>query len=243
MSGLALVLLLAGCGGGAKKPPVQVRVLEDDPQLPPEYLERPVRYIIGPGDQLRISFLGEEVLNNNMNVTPDGYINVPLLDEPLLAAGLDLSELHDVIVEKLSRLLKNPQIYLNVNDMGSQHVFVLGHVTVPQMASTEPLTLASVISVCGGIKRDGQRKQVIVVRRNPGGDPIVFEVNFMELLKGNSLMPDIPLQRYDIVIVPKSRVANVRDFVQATVGNVIAPPLDAAVDWLILKNNLTVVPD
>jgi len=182
------------------------------------------------------------VLNSDIRVTPDGYISAPLLDERILATGMDLSELTDSIETKLGRYLNNPQIFLNMIDMGSQNVFVLGEVTVPQIATSEPLTLAGVISACGGFRKDGQRHQVLVIRRNPGGDPIVFDVDFMALLKGRSLLPDIPLQRYDIVIVPKSRVANVRDFVQAVVGNVLVSPLDAAVDFVILNENVRVVP-
>ncbi len=57
------------------------------------------------------------------------------------------------------------------------------------------------------------------MRRIPGEEPIVFEVNFLALIEGKSLVPDIPLQRYDIVVVPKSRVAKARDFMMAVFGN------------------------
>jgi len=233
--GAALLASLGACGGG-NGAPVVVRTLQEDPGDLAELLQPPDQYLIGPDDVLHIVFVGDEVLNSDMRVTPDGFVSVPLLDEPIGAAGMSMAQLHDEIVQRLARYLRDPQVYLNLVNMGSQNVFVLGYVTVPQIATSTPLTLAGVISACGGIHKDGQRHQVIVVRHNPGGDPIVFDIDFMQLLEGKSALPDIPLQRFDVVIVPKSRVANVRDFVQATFGNVLATPLNVGVDFIILKN-------
>jgi len=182
-------------------------------------LAAPTRYLAGPGDLYQLIFLGEDVLSNNVRVTPDGYLHVPLLTEPLLASGRTVEELQAEIETGLEQYLVEPQVFLHLLELGSQHVFVLGHVTNPHLATSEPLSLAGVISACGGITKDGQRKQVIVIRRNPGGDPTVFDVNFSKLLEGRSLAPDIPLQRYDIVVVPKSKVANLRDFMMAVFGN------------------------
>ena len=214
---VVLPLLLLGCSSG---PPVEMRRLTDEGHIPGQTVlaENP-RYLIGPGDLLHISFLGEETLSSNLRVTPDGYMSVPVLADPILASGMLIEDLREEIQKNLAQYLINPQVFLHMLELGSQHVFVLGNVRNPQLATAEPLTLVSVIAKCGGITRDGQRHQIIVMRRVPGEEPIVFDVDFMELLRGNSLVPDIPLQRFDIVIVPKSRVASARDFMMAAFGN------------------------
>ncbi len=245
LGGLALLLIFAlgGCSSG-DEPPVVMRTLTEE--LPIVGMSDPIisnpRYLIGPGDVLRINFLGEEQLNANLIITPDGYISVPLLSQPVLASGVMIEDLQGIIQTGLAEFLINPQVFLHMVKLGSQHVFVLGNVMRPHLATSEPLTLAGVIAASGGITRDGQRKQVIVLRRNPDGDPTVFDVNFSELLKGNSMVPDIPLQRYDIVVVPKSRVANARDFMMAVFGNNVVMSrfgIDAIILLQALRDNLS----
>jgi polysaccharide export outer membrane protein len=233
----ALLFALVGCGGS--KPPVTVHTIQEPASVESAGIPVPEpRYLLGPGDVLRATFVGETALDANITVSPDGRVLLPLLDQPILAAGLTLEELQGAVQDSLARYLVDPQIFLHLTELGSQHVFVLGEVKSPQLAKSEPLTLAGAIAACGGLTRDGQKKQVIVVRRVPGKDPVVFDVNFSKLLKGESLLPDLPLQRYDIVIVPKSRVANLRDFVDAAFGNSLVA-LRFGIDAILFENALS----
>lgn len=233
----ALLLALVGCGGS--KPPVTVHTIHEAATLQEEGIAVPEpRYLLGPGDVLRATFVGETALDSNVKVSPDGRVLLPLLDQPILAAGLTLEELQSAIVDSLTRYLVDPQVFVHLVELGSQHVFVLGEVRTPQLAKSEPLTLAGAIAACGGLTPDGQKKQVIVIRRVPGQDPVVFDINFSKLLKGESLLPDIPLQRYDIVVVPKSRVANLRDFVDAAFGNSLVA-LRFGLDAIVFENALS----
>ncbi len=228
--------LLGGCG--SQRPLVQMRTLPETTSAGQDTVRLPQpRYVLGPGDLLRITFLGESALDTNAKVTPDGRLLLPLVDEPLLAAGLTLEQLKMEVESKLAHYLVDPQTFIHLVEMGSQHVFVLGEVRNPMLASAEPLTLAGVLSACGGLTRDGQKKQILVIRRNPGADAQVFEVDFAKLLEGKSVLPDLPLQRYDIVVVPRSRVANVRDFMMAAFGNNMVM-LRFGLDGVLLMNAL-----
>ena len=199
---------------------MQMRTLPETARAGADSLLLPQpRYILGPGDNLRITFLGENALDTNARVTPDGRLLLPLIDEPIVASGLTLDQLKVEVERRLARYMVDPQTFIHLLELGSQHVFVLGEVRNPMLATAEPLTLAGVLAACGGFTRDSQKSQIIVVRRNPGEGAQVFEVDFAKLMEGRSLVPDLPLQRYDIVIVPKSRVANVRDFMMAAFGN------------------------
>lgn len=225
------------CSGGNDLPLV-VRHITDEPVVGgQELLTQPSRYLLGPGDVMRVTYLGENNLDSNIRVNSDGRIMMPLLDTPILASGLAIEQLKQETEKALSHYLVNPQVFLHITEQGSQQVFVLGQVMNPHLATADPLTLVSVISECGGLTKDGQKKQIFVIRRVPDGDPIVFEVDFMKLLKGESLIPDIPLQRYDIVVVPKSRVAKVRDFMMAAFGNNIVGTR-FAIDAILVQDAL-----
>ena len=152
-----LASLFLACGGG-KDVPVKVRTLPQvaDPAAA-GYELPPTRYLIGAGDLLSVKYLGEDVLNTNVRVTPDGYISVPMVDDPFLASGMAMDDLTNQIEEKVAHYIVDPQVYVNLLEMGSQHVFVLGNVTFPHLATSEPLTLAgmyaSVLAVGGYLAR------------------------------------------------------------------------------------------
>jgi len=98
--------------------------------------------------------------------------------------------------------------------LGSAAVFVLGEVRNPQIVESQPLTLSAAISRCGGFTKEGEGDQILVVRKWNQPEPIVIEIDFDRFMKGESLLPDIPLQRYDIVIVPRTRISKVTDFIK-----------------------------
>jgi polysaccharide export outer membrane protein len=234
--GLLCLGLLGACS--QQRPAVQMRTLPATASGAEDAIALPEpRYVLGPGDLLRVTFLGEPAMDTNAKVTPDGRLLLPLIDQPLLASGLTLDQLKVAVEDQLARYLVDPKTFIHLVEMGSQHVFVLGEVRNPMLATAEPLTLAGVLSACGGLTRDGQKKQILVIRRNPGADAQVFEVDFAKLLEGKSILPDLPLQRYDIVVVPKSRVANVRDFMMAAFGNNIVA-LRFGLDGVLLQNAL-----
>ncbi len=235
--GLLLLVNLSACGGNGV--PVEVRqIVEDELDDSAELMETPQTYFIGPGDRLHVSYLGESVLNSNIIVMPDGRMNTPLVKESILASGLTIDQLREEVEIQLSDYLVEPQVFIHPQEIGNQHVFVLGEVRNPHLATAQPLTLAGVISACGGITRDGQKKQILVIRKTADGEHKVFDVNFMKLLKGKSALPNIPLQRYDIVIVPKNRVAHLRDFMMAAFGdNIVA--LRFAIDAILVQDALS----
>lgn len=227
-----------GCSGGSDLP-VEIRELtEESEAVKAQLLERAPLYIVGPGDLFRITYLGENLLDSNIRVNPDGRLMAPLLDDPILAAGLTVEQLKVEIESRLRDYLVDPQIFLHQLELGSQHVFVLGQVRNPHLATAEPLTLAGVISACGGITRDAQKKQILVIRKTPEGNPVVFDVKFNQLLEGRSILPDIPLQRYDVVVVPRSRVAKMRDFMNAAFGNNMVA-LRFGIDATLLQDALS----
>ena len=83
-------------------------------------------YIIGEGDVLSVHVWGEDALNVQSKVRPDGRITVPGLGE-ISAAGSTPAQLQDVLSTQLKKLVKySPIVTISVNEITNSKAFVFG---------------------------------------------------------------------------------------------------------------------
>jgi protein involved in polysaccharide export with SLBB domain len=128
-----------------------------------------------------------------------------------MAAGLTASELTDLLKEKYSAEIVDPNITVLVRTYTNNKVFVDGEVSKPQMLSLDKgsITVSQSIAMAGGLRDTARRNEVRVVRRKADKKPLVIPVNLNQVWNGTNISQDIVLQPYDIVYVPKSSIANV----------------------------------
>ena len=201
-----LVLSLVGCGAAVKAtPPV-------GPQSSPpggagdRVAEQ--EYRISVGDQLDIKFFYNPELNEQVIVRPDGRISLQLIPE-VVANDLTPAALTRQLTERYSKDLKQPQLTVIVRAFGSQRVFVDGEVGKPGMIPILGLmTALQAISQAGGMKETARSSDVIIIRRGAANKPLAFPVNLKKARDGTDLAQDISLAPFDIIYVPRSRVAN-----------------------------------
>jgi protein involved in polysaccharide export with SLBB domain len=74
--------------------------------------------------------------------------------------------------------------------------------------------MLSAIQAAGGFKNSARVDQVILIRRGPDGRPQGRSLDFQEIVGGEHPEGDVVLQAYDVVVVPKSSIANVNVFVE-----------------------------
>ena len=67
---------------------------------------------------------------------------------------------------------------------------------------------------------DARKNEVVVIRQNPAGKPLVTVVNMEEVQRGIDMTNDINLMPYDMVFVPKSPIGEVDDVPAPLVSNV-----------------------
>ena len=196
------------------------------------------KYILGATDSIQLIVRNGPNLSGSHTIRPDGYISVPLLPEPVLASGMTLLELENYLEERVGDYLVIADIFLNLVTLGSQQIFVLGEVRNPQIVKGQPITLASALSECGGLTKEARAGQILVIRHWNQENPVVFEIDFDAFLDGQSIFPDMPLQRYDVVIVPKSRILACDDFINLvfTRGIYGVVPLDVRVNFAKLSS-------
>lgn len=188
--------------------------------------EGPVGYIIGYGDALDVIFIHHrEYSRDNIVVLPDGTISYPHAGI-IQAAGLSVAQLDSVLTARFSDILVDPDITVIIREFQNQNVYVLGEVDMPGAYEWERnLTLIGALSLARGYTKTARKNNVVLIRRIAENHVVGVEVNVEEILDGNNFSLDIPVRPFDIVYVPKSRIATVEQFMES-MFTILGRPLD-----------------
>lgn len=158
-------------------------------------------YAIQPGDVLDISVWREPDLQREVLVRPDGGISFPLVGD-LMAKGMTVAQLTDVIGEKLNRFIPDPVVTVSVKEMTGNRVYVLGRVNRPgEFTAMRPLSVMQALSMAGGLTPYADGKSILVLR-GTGPEQAALPFNYKAVERGDSLEQNILLQAGDVVMVP-----------------------------------------
>jgi len=166
------------------------------------------QYRLQVGDQLTIKFYRNPELDQEVVIRPDGKISLPFIDE-VQCAGLTPEDLDKEITRRYVGELAIPDITVIVAGFGGHRVYVDGMVEKPGMiALAGGMTMQGAIASAGGYRDEAIREQVILIRREAGGEPVGHAVDLRKVIYGQEPEGDVLLQPYDIVYVPRSKIAN-----------------------------------
>ncbi|SNB46147.1 polysaccharide biosynthesis/export family protein [Geobacter sp. DSM 9736] len=186
-------------------------------------------YRIQPGDQLDIKFFYNPELNEQLVVRPDGRISLQLVNE-LMAAGMTPGQLTEKLRTSYSGQLKQPEVAVIVRTFNDQRVYVDGEVFRPGVVPLPgPMTVLQSISQAGGMKETARLDEVLVIRKNGQSKPVTIIVNLEDAIEGTDHGQDITLLPHDIVVVPRSKIANVNVWVDQYLRRNI--PIPIGVGW------------
>ena len=181
--------------------------------------QQPAAYILGPDDQITVhALLVPEIAEKAIRIESDGWINLPLAGR-VKAGGLTASQLEQAIVERLKVYLEQPQVSIDVTEMKSQPVSVLGAVKNPGVHQLGgPKTLVEVLSLAGGVEVDAGYSVRIARRVNAGALPlpdaqrdatgqfVVAEVGLEDVMDGRHIASTLEIQPHDVITVPRARL-------------------------------------
>ena len=214
---LAALFVLSACGPAVKNPNFKGEAV---PQLPPVDQE----YRIHVGDKLSVKHFYNPDLSQDVVVRPDGKISLQLVHE-VMAAGLTPAELSDTLIKKYGEHLEQPEITVVLNTFAGHRIFVGGE--VGQSGARDlvgPTTVLQAVTMSGGFKETARTTEVIVMRRDANYKPFTIIVNMEVVMDGSNMSQDIVLQPYDMVLVPKSNIANVNAWLEQYIRRPIAIP-------------------
>jgi polysaccharide export outer membrane protein len=120
--------------------------------------------IIGPDDVLTIGVYDAPDVTGEYRVKPNGQIQLPLLSEPIVAAGLTPDRLGELISDKyrMAEIFSRPRVTVAIKESRVHAITVGGAVKMPQVY---PLfgktTLLDVLSQAQGLSDDAGSKALI----------------------------------------------------------------------------------
>ena len=211
---LLAALFLAGCQSG--------RVAGPPPAATPPP-PSPV-FLVGAGDDLSVRIWRNDDLNRQVRVDPSGLISLPLIGD-VKAEGRTPPELAaEIRTRYAEKFLVNPQVDVNVAQVRSRKVYVLGEVRSPGSFDLDPRMLPwEAVARAGGFTEDANRQAIMLVRRNDGkGEALVL--NLAAMLEGTEMPSDALLRDRDVLYIPPARIASVERFM-IRLNNILSPIL------------------
>ena len=199
---------LAGCAAQPFSPRPQATARFDDIPYATWNGDEPP-YRLYPGDQVDLVVASAPELNRPLTVAPDGRVSLPLIGL-MMVADRSIEENQQAISAAYAGQLLRPEVELNLRTPVSLRVFVGGEVRNPgvfEMAGDID-TLQAVLQA-GGFTDRADRRQVILIRRGADGRPMSKLVDLLNGVSDASRADYTPLRRFDVVYVPRTRIAEV----------------------------------
>ena len=168
--------------------------------------DTPSEFLLGPEDVLEISVWKNQDLTKTVAIRPDGLISMPIVGD-IQAAGLSANELAQRIGERLRQFVQNPAVSVNVRDLNSYSIYVMGEVAKPGKFQLKTyVTVLQAITMAGGFTEYAKKNRLQVVRIKSNGNHKFHEshipIRYDELVTGKSESGNIILLSGDTVVVP-----------------------------------------
>ena len=195
-------------------------------------------YKLQTGDEIEIKVFEIPELADRVRIRPDGKVSLMLLDD-VQAAGLTPAELDQILTKGYSTYYMNPRVTVIVRGFSSQRVYVGGEVNQPGMLQLngELSTLGAVMEA-GGFRPTAKRSSVILLRKGDGG-PQIRRLNLDDVMAKGA--PDVELQPFDVVFVPRTFIAKANIFVQQYIRDLLPVATNANFTY-ILGQRSAVIP-
>src|SRR5262245_4786124 len=166
-------------------------------------------YRINGGDLLHISVYGEQNLNQDVPVQPDGGVAFPLVGN-INARGMTLHDLQ----KKIANNLRESQYFPNLTDnevtvsmvkATGNSVSVVGQVKQPgTFAYDTQLDVMQALSLAGGLTPFASKSKIKILRRDDAGTQAAILFDYSDVEDGEHLDKNILLRGGDVVVVPQA---------------------------------------
>lgn len=166
----------------------------------------PVNYILGPDDQVSINVYGKSSVDWNLDVSPEGNINIPGVGV-LNVGGKTIEAATSMIRNKLAAnnyaIGKGTNVNVNLGNIRSINVILQGQVQKPGTYTLPSLsTVFNALYAAGGPNDVGSFREIEVIRDNK----VIRHVDLYDFLVKGSQKDNISLRDQDVIRVPAYKI-------------------------------------
>ena len=221
--GVALLVMLGGCGGGPSTV-VRSNFVEFTPEQQEEITSRSSNeYRIQEGDILKVAFSYEKQLNQeNVVVLNDGAISLMGADR-LEVAGLTITETDSLVTRAYEKDYLEPNLSIIIQKTMGRRVYVMGEVKKPGMHQLPSggIDMLGAVTVAGGFTDDAAKAGSVLVRVTNDGY-LVQEIDMSDFASlASAGLATIQIQPYDVVYVPRSRIGDFAYFSKTVLAGLV----------------------
>jgi polysaccharide export outer membrane protein len=179
-----------------------------------DWTEAEPEYRFFPGDEIELVVATAPELNRSLRVGPDGRVSPGLLPA-VMAADRSAEELQAELAALYSPVLVRPEVQVALRQASPMRVYVGGEVRTPgEYEMPGDIDALQAIVKAGGFTPGARRFEVIVIRRGPDNRPMMKTVDLLRAVTDPASADAVPLRRFDVVYVPRTRIAEVGLFTQ-----------------------------
>lgn len=169
-----------------------VRVATDRKDIPV-----PLKYVVGPGDEVRLLLWGRVNAQHNLTVDRDGKITIPNVG-PIFVAGMTFEEMSKNLIKQAEQIV-GTNIDISMGSLKTIPIFVLGDVRRPGAYTIGSFaTITDALMIAGGPSDIGTMRKIQVKRK----DRLLTTFDLYDLLLKGDKSKDVVLQSGDVIFVP-----------------------------------------
>ena len=158
-------------------------------------------YHLSAGDLLEVSVWGDEDLQREVIIRPDGMISFPLIGD-VQAAGKSVNSLKTELEQKINKYVPDVPVTVILKTINYPRVYIVGKVEAPSAYIMEGrTTVVQALAMAGGLTTFASKNDISVLRQTTNGQR-VFSFKYGDIENGESLEQNIVLESGDTIIVP-----------------------------------------
>lgn len=171
---------------------------QTDKFLPVDNVPVTPDYLIGPGDELLISWWGAIEGSTSATVDRNGMINLPQLGQ-IAVVGVRYQNLQAHLKKAFSKNFRNFELDASLGKLRSIQVFVVGQASKPGSYTLSSLsTLVNAIFATGGPSVKGSMRHIQLKR----GGKVISDFDMYDLLLKGDKSKDVQLLSGDVIYIP-----------------------------------------
>jgi protein involved in polysaccharide export with SLBB domain len=181
----------------------------------PVYGPSAERYRLVPYDFINVKYTyhPERDPKVALPIRPDGNITLEGIGS-ISAAGLTPEQLANIIAEKSSGRLKDPEVIVTIAQYAPRKIYVGGEVKAPGIVNLqEIMTPLQAIFDRGGFTTTAQVDSVILIRDAASGNPQIGRINIDQAMEA-AVPEQITLLPNDVLYIPKTGIGRATEWVR-----------------------------